>query len=102
MGGATSLNGSGAADGFLRNLDRSAQDGLGQPQVHYQTFPLDDSSGWLSDSSCNYDDSNSRDEPDSMSDIAGDDAYTPHISEGIDDEARNEFICTSSNDNGAQ
>ncbi|MEZ4406611.1 MAG: hypothetical protein R3A52_09060 [Polyangiales bacterium] len=47
MGGATSVNGSGGTAGFLRNLDRSIMEGLGQPPVRYETFPLGDSSGTL-------------------------------------------------------
>ncbi|MCP4446373.1 MAG: amidohydrolase family protein [Myxococcales bacterium] len=96
IGGATSTIGSGSTDGFLRNLDRSAQEGLGQPQVEYDTFPLGDSGGDQLDDSCAY--------PGifSAAELAGEDAYFPHIAEGVDDEARNEFICTSSSDNGGQ
>src|SRR5262249_33514613 len=45
MAGATSTVGSGGVAGFLRNLDRNLQEGLGQAQVHFETFPLDDSDG---------------------------------------------------------
>ena len=96
LGGATSVNGSGSASGFMRNLDRSAQEGLGQPQVHYQTFPLGDSNGVQIESGCTYPGK------DTAADIAGDDAYTPHVSEGIDAYALNEFTCTSSNTAGAE
>lgn len=96
LGGATSLNGRGSADGFLRNIDGNAQDGLGQPRVNYDTFPLGSSDADYRDGTCDYNGSAT-----TMSDIADDDAYTPHISEGIDDEANNEFMCTSSNENGA-
>src|SRR5207302_5230387 len=34
--------------------------------------------------------------------IAMDDAYFPHVSEGIDTVARNEFLCASSSMNGGQ
>lgn len=96
MGGATSIVGSGSATGFLRNLDRSDQEGLNEEAVHFETFPLDDSDGIQLESGCQYGTT-----PDTAAAIAGDDSYEPHVSEGIDTVARNEFICTSSNDNGA-
>ncbi len=90
MGGATSIVGSGSANGLLRNLDRSAQEGLGQPQVNFETFPLDDSSGTQRDGDCNYGSG-----ADTESVFNTIDAYEPHISEGISRSARNEFLCTS-------
>lgn len=96
ISGATSTIGSGSTDGFLRNLDRSAQEGLNQPTVDYDTFPLGDSDGDQLDDSCAYPSINTG------ANIAGEDAYFPHISEGVDDEARNEFICTSSTDSGGE
>jgi large repetitive protein len=96
MGGATSVNGSGSASGFMRNLDRSAQEGLGQPQVNYSTFPLGDGNGTQLETGCNYPDI------ETGSSIAGDDAYTPHVSEGIDAYSLNEFICTASSADGGQ
>ncbi len=94
IGGATSTIGSGSTDGFLRNLDRNAQEGLGQPPVEYATFPLGDSNGTLLDQGCGY--------PNINTNIANEDAYVPHISEGVDDEARNEFLCTSSTEGGGE
>ncbi|MDF1565685.1 MAG: DUF4215 domain-containing protein [Deltaproteobacteria bacterium] len=96
MGGATAVNGSGSASGFMRNLDRAAQEGLGQPEVYYQTFPLGDGSGTQLDlaDGCGYS------YRDTNSSIQGNDAYTPHISEGIDEYSLNEFVCTQSNDPG--
>ena len=92
MGGATSVNGSGGATGFLRNLDRTGanMEGLGQPAVHYQTFPLGDSNGTELATGCGY--------PtiDTAASIAMDHAYTPHLAEGIGPEARNEFQCVHS------
>jgi large repetitive protein len=94
MGGATSIVGSGGAAGLLRNLDRANQEeGLGQTAVDFQTFPLDDSSGTQLTSTCNYGAM-----ADSESVLTGVDAYLPHVSEGIDAVARNEFLCTSSTD----
>ncbi len=89
MGGGTSVNGSGSIDGFLRNLDRSSgQEGLSQPAVNYDTFPLGDSGGSSSAMGCS-----SYDLGESASSIMGDDSYTPHVAEGIADDARNEFLC---------
>lgn len=94
MGGATAVNGSGGVAGFMRNLDRGTMDGLGQPQVQYETFPLGDSGGELRATGCAY--------PgiDTAASIMAVDSYTPHVAEGIDPEARNEFTCirTGAND----
>lgn len=87
MSGATSLVGSGSATGFLRNLDRDDQEGLGIEPVHFSTFPLGDSNGTQLDSGCNYPGG------DTNMSIDMDDAYLPHVSEGIDAYARNEFNC---------
>ncbi|MBN92953.1 MAG: hypothetical protein CL928_02645 [Deltaproteobacteria bacterium] len=91
LGGATSILGSGNSDGLLRNLDRD-QEGLGAESVHYQTFPLGDSGGATLDSSCGY--------PNIDSPSVLQTPYAPHISEGIDLGARNEFVCLSSEENG--
>ncbi len=96
FGGATSTVGSGSATGFLRNLDKGAQEGLGQEPVHYETFPLGDSNGTMLRSSCAYP------SIDTQGDIADDDAYFPHVSEGINAEANNEFRCTGSEDGGGE
>jgi len=94
LAGGTSVNGSGSVSGFLRNLDRgSGQEGLGQPEVNYETFPLGDSRGTLAAMGC----SGYRG-GDEAADIADDDAYTPHVAEGIDHEARNEFLCLRDGD----
>jgi hypothetical protein len=62
-------------------------EGLGQPAVRYETFPLGDSGGALLTMGCGY--------PgiDTAAEIARVDAYTPHVAEGINVEARNEFLC---------
>ncbi len=89
MGGATSVNGSGGPEGFLRNLDSSGrQEGIGQEPIEYETFPHGDSGGeLLTGGDCSY--------PRTVrtSDIAGEEAFAPHVAEGIDHEARNEFLC---------
>lgn len=91
MGGATSVNGSGGRAGFVRNVDRRSmhEAGFTQPEVLYQTFPLGDSGGTLLSSGCGYGTGR-----DTASTATGTDAYTPHMSEGIDREARNEFLCS--------
>jgi cysteine-rich repeat protein len=97
IGGATSVIGAGGASGFLRNLDRdNDQQGLGQPRVELDVFPLGDSSGALRDDGCFYPSVTSHDE------IADYEAYSPHVSEGINASARNEFICLSRQGFGAQ
>ncbi len=97
VSGTTSINGSGRSSGLLRNLDNgSDMDELSgdQDYVDYETFPLGDSSGFLRSNDCDYDDilvpSNSID------------AYTPHVAEGIDAEARNEFLCQTSLERGGK
>lgn len=89
MGGATSEIGSGSTPGFLRNLDvAAAQEGLvSKTPVDNATFPLDSSSQLAS--GCGYTGFPS------LPTLASDLAYQAHVSEGIDGEARNEFLCLS-------
>jgi large repetitive protein len=93
LGGATSTVGSGGQTGILRNLDRAnQQEGLGQKAVNFDTFPLGDSSGLpINPSNC------ASDYPGAITpgDISGDDAYLPHVSEGVDPRAEFEFGCLS-------
>ncbi len=98
LGGATAVAGAGGAPGLLRNLDRAdpLQEGLGQSAVRYSTFPLGDSNGALRDSGCNY---GGLDQP-TDNNIQNALAYVPHISEGIDPAARNEFLCLSGRQTG--
>jgi cytosine/adenosine deaminase-related metal-dependent hydrolase len=93
MSGATSIVGSGGTPGFLRNLDRDREGIPGS--MRYDTFPLGDSGGTLASSGCG---SYKIRDPKSISD----DVYVPHVSEGIDAEARNEFACISTDQNGGQ
>ena len=94
LGGSTSINGSGSVDGFLRNLDRgNALEGLNVDAVEYETFPLGDSGGSMHAEGCDYSLPNA-------SDLASESAFTPHVSEGIDIEARNEFLCLSTDAHG--
>src|SRR5207237_9202705 len=73
MGGATSIVGSGGQAGILRNLDSSAQEGLNQPAIKFDTFPLDDSGGTRRVGDCNY-----GGEATSATDIQALEAYEPH------------------------
>jgi cytosine/adenosine deaminase-related metal-dependent hydrolase len=93
MSGVTSIAGSGSADGFVRNLDKAAQEGLNQPQVEYETFPLGDGNCTMLDEGCDY-----PTVPGSW--VGNTDCYLPHVSEGINLAARNEFLCLSSEENG--
>jgi large repetitive protein len=97
LGGATSVAGSiGSrnAQGLLRNLDSSSHsEGLTGVDVDYRTFPLGDSGGELRGQGCAYPDLDSESR-------LGTGIYLPHIAEGIDAEARNEFLCLSDSDRG--
>ena len=88
LAGTTSMAGSGSAQGLVRNLDRaSANGGLTSGEVQYQTFPLGDSGGELS-LVCDYP------APDNVS-VLQESCYLAHVAEGIDAEARNEYVCLS-------
>jgi cytosine/adenosine deaminase-related metal-dependent hydrolase len=92
MSGATSTSGAGGRAGLLRNVDRAAmREGLNLPAVMLDTFPLDDADGTLRTNSCTYSSDRT-----TSADIEGENAYNPHIAEGIDAEALNEITCQSS------
>ncbi|MFT3841056.1 MAG: DUF4215 domain-containing protein [Myxococcaceae bacterium] len=87
--------------GMLRNLDSSPTAGqlglgLGTKGDNSETFPLSDTAGVELVTGCAY--------PgiDLPSVIPSDAAYLPHISEGIEDSAHNEFLCTSGLQAGGQ
>ena len=89
MGASTSIAGSTSTDDLLRNLDDSGRNGgLGNFEADYRTFPLGDSSGTLAANGCDA----YRIDNESRLNSA---IYLPHVSEGIDPEARNEFACLS-------
>jgi cytosine/adenosine deaminase-related metal-dependent hydrolase len=95
MGGTTSMVGSGYANGMVRNLDESANEGLSISNVNNQTFPLGDSNeSFKSNCDWNY--------RDTEREVAQDEAYLPHIAEGIDSYAAEEFRCSSTSFDGAQ
>lgn len=100
FGGATSIAGSSSdadAAGFLRNLDKLEHlEGLTGINVDYRTFPLGDVDGTLRNGDCNYPDVDSE----SRARAAG--IYLPHIAEGIDPEAHNEYVCASGGQGGPQ
>lgn len=94
LGGATSVIGTGGVHGLLRNLaaypDTTLVEGLKGPTVFFDTFPLGDSNGTELTSGCAYPSPRS---PSSA--FAGGAAYAPHVSEGINLAAENEFTCIS-------
>jgi cytosine/adenosine deaminase-related metal-dependent hydrolase len=97
LSGCTSIAGSDSSDGFLRNVDGSAQHGLNQPPVEYQTFPLGDNGGEqvpLSEACTAYP------KLPGGGTFDGTDCYYAHVAEGINDFARHEYLCLSSTENG--
>lgn len=91
MGGATAAASAGGEAGLLRNLDgANTLEGLQGGYADSDTFPLDDADGLQLDQGCNYGSN-----PATMASIQGH-AYLPHIAEGINAAAANEFTCTSS------
>jgi imidazolonepropionase-like amidohydrolase len=96
MSGTVSLFGSGGSAGLLRNLDGNLEGLDPALKATYDTFPLGDSSGVMLTNSCAYPDIQSEQS------VAGMHAYVPHVAEGINDAARNEFLCLSQNTNGGQ
>ncbi|MFO0674976.1 MAG: thrombospondin type 3 repeat-containing protein [Polyangiaceae bacterium] len=92
MSGVTAIAGAGGEKGLARNVDASPTllEGLSIKPADSDTFPLKDSSGTLIKSGCAYPGS-----PRTTASIANLDGYLPHISEGIDEETRNEFVCLS-------
>lgn len=92
MGGATATAGAGGRAGLLRNLDMGTAEleGITIRPADSDTFPLDDADGTTDTNGCDYGNN-----PTTATDIEGLDGYLPHISEGINLAANNEFICTS-------
>jgi cytosine/adenosine deaminase-related metal-dependent hydrolase len=94
MGGVTSIVASGGEYGLTRNLDNSNSalyEGLNIQKVDFDVFPLNDTGGTSYPSGCTkY--STARE---TTTEVLADDAYLPHIAEGIDLEANNEITCQS-------
>lgn len=79
--------------GMLRNLDSaSGLLGSGSATVTSSTFPLGDTAGLELTSGCGY--------PSLPTTAPGTGAYLPHVAEGIEASARNEFVCLSQTNNG--
>ncbi|MDC0710450.1 amidohydrolase family protein [Stigmatella sp. ncwal1] len=99
MSGTTSVAGSGGQPGLLRNVDKESetttggnQQGLNEPPLYYQTFPLADSSGKVElTEGCGY----AQFGFDTLAEIPTNAAYLPHVAEGIKESSRNEFRCMS-------
>ena len=101
MSGATSIAGAGGAPGLLRNVDDGDHktspfadhveelEGAPLGVASSDTFPLSTPSKNLA-SGCDYSSGRT-----TKAQVSQERAYLPHISEGIDAEAHNEFTCTS-------
>ncbi len=96
LAGTTSIVGASTVPGLLRNLDGSGQEGLDQPVIFRETFPLGDAAGQQLASGCDY--------PSIQTAflVSFFEAYVPHLGEGIDANARNEFLCTRETVGGGQ
>jgi hypothetical protein len=95
ISGTTSIFGSGGPAGMLRNLDSNTRNDLPRRGAIYQTFPLGDgTSGLKLTMGCGYPGCSGTDcyNPSVM------EAFVPHVAEGIDTAARNEFLCLSMGD----
>ncbi len=95
MSGTTSVFGSGGPEGLLRNLDSNTRNDLPRAGATYQTFPLGDGrDGTKLDMGCAYPGCSG---PDCFV-PGGMQTFVPHVAEGIDTAARNEFLCLSMGD----
>jgi hypothetical protein len=96
LGGATTIAGGAGHDGLLRNPDvPDLGEGLPTAPADSETFPLDDASGLLRASGCNY----GKNHADSA-DVDRVGGYLAHLAEGIDREAENELDCALGADFG--
>ncbi|MFL5352879.1 amidohydrolase family protein [Archangium sp.] len=104
MAGTTSIASSGGQKGLLRELQASKfattgnQEGLKEPNLFFETFPLNDTGGKELTSGCDYP-ASGIDRPDSIPALA---AFLPHVAEGIEESAHNEFRCVSGQGSGSQ
>ncbi len=94
LAGVTSAVSSGGTEGMIRNLDRASDNGFpGRDDTDIETFPLGDADGTQLASGCAYPDIEDRMPTNSA-------VWT--IAEGIDAEARNEFLCLSGVGTGSE
>ncbi len=109
MSGTTSNATSGGERGLVRTIayatapNQSFLNGLPVQQSFFDTFPLNDSTPNLHASGCDdyWAAKTDGGKPNAVtmpSEIAPLDGYLPHIAEGINLEARNEFVCLSAGD----
>ena len=94
MSGTTAIAGGGGVPGLIRNVDTSPEDLEGLPMriADSDVFPLSSPSKNLA-RGCDYSPGRT-----TTGQVAQLDGYLPHISEGVDEEAHNEFVCTSDGD----
>lgn len=94
MSGTTSIAGGGGVPGLIRNVDTTAEslEGLPIQIVNSDVFPLSTPGKNLA-RGCDY--SPGRTTGAQIGQLEG---YLPHISEGVDDEAHNEFVCMTAED----
>ncbi len=93
MSGVTAIAGAGGANGLARNVDGAIgqMEGLKMTSADSDTFPLKDNDLTTFPTTCaGY--AASRRTAASIANLKG---YLPHISEGIDESAHNEFLCQS-------
>ncbi len=96
LGGAMSIAGSGDYKGLLRNLDNDNRlEGLSALNVEAPTFPLGDSNSSQTEA-CDYSKYPSQQTIDNCK------AFVPHVSEGIINTARNEFLCLTGQKEGGK
>ncbi len=97
MVGTVSIAGSNSAPGFLRNLDSPLyREGLGNEAMDYDTFPLESGGDYdFRVGNCAY----SRQPALAYLDVG---RHLMHVAEGIDDAARNEFLCLSGRAEGGR
>ncbi len=95
MAGALTMAGSGKAKGLMRNIDKEDLASVVGGNVYYQTFPLGDSDGKMLTSGCSYG------WKDDLSKLKNE-CYMPHIAEGINTAAHNEFLCMSGQGQGSR
>jgi cytosine/adenosine deaminase-related metal-dependent hydrolase len=97
IAGTTAIIGSGWAEGLVRNPDEGTRgsEGLDIPTVLNQTFPLGDANESRR-SNCDWS------YPEDEWEIANTFFYVPHVAEGINDRAAEEFRCLSTSFDGGQ